>query len=118
MPIAHRRLDPRTLHQPRPHRPAVCAPALIRVAALTVSGTTASGTLRSDPGGFSGVLNTAGGGIDGRLLFAPVGDIQRIEMHLALLGANVALDTPVAVRRGRLDAVLLLDPPAPRWKRR
>ena len=49
-------------------------PASIQVAALNVSGTTARGTLRSDPGGFTGRLDVAGGGLDGRLLFSPVGD--------------------------------------------
>ena len=89
------------------------APAIVRVAALDVSGTTASGALRSDPGGFTGTLTTAGGGIDGRLLFAPAGDVQRIETHLAFSGARLAAAVPVQVRRGKLDAVLLLDPAGP-----
>ncbi|MFD1951640.1 translocation/assembly module TamB domain-containing protein [Sphingomonas arantia] len=86
------------------------APAVVRVAALNVSGTTAVGALRSDPGGFTGVLTTAGGGIDGRLLFSPVGDVQRIEMHLGFAAARLAMAVPVELRRGKLDAVLLLDP--------
>jgi len=86
------------------------APATIDVAALAVSGTTATGALRSDPGGFTGTLTTAGGGIDGRLLFAPVGDVQRIEMHLGFQNARLAAAVPVTMRRGRLDTVLLLDP--------
>jgi translocation and assembly module TamB len=86
------------------------APAIINVAALNVSGTTARGALRSDPGGFSGLLTTSGGGIDGRLLFAPVGTVQRIETHLAFQGARLALAVPVTMRRGTLDSVLLLDP--------
>ena len=37
--------------------------ATIAIAALNVGGTTASGNLRSDPGGFSGSLAVAGGGL-------------------------------------------------------
>ena len=86
------------------------APATVQVAALDVSGTTARGALRADPGGFSGTLTTAGGGIDGRLLFAPIGDVQRIETHLTFAAARLAAAVPITLRRGKLDAVLLLDP--------
>lgn len=86
------------------------APALIRVAALAVSGTRAAGTLRSDPAGFTGSLDVAGGGLGGRLLFRPAGTLQRIETHLRATGATIATATPLTVRKGMLDAVLLLDP--------
>ena len=55
---------------------------VISIAALNVGGTHASGDLRSDPGGFTGALAVAGGGLDGTLGFAPVGDAQKIEAHL------------------------------------
>lgn len=86
------------------------APALIRVAALAVSGTNATGTLRSDPGGFTGTLDLAGGGLAGQLLFAPVGDDQRIEAHLTADGATLTAATPVVLRRGKLDGAILLTP--------
>ena len=40
-------------------------PAIIQVAALNVSGTRATGALRADPGGFTGRLTVAGGGLEG-----------------------------------------------------
>jgi translocation and assembly module TamB len=86
------------------------APAVIAVSDLAVSGTHARGQLRSDPGGFTGRLAVAGGGLDGALLFNPVGDIQRIEAHLAAANAAFEGPPPITVVRGRLDAVALLDP--------
>lgn len=84
--------------------------AVIQVAALEVSGTQASGTLRADPGGFTGALNIAGGGLDGQLLFSPVGTVQRIEAHLVANNARFAGPPPITIRRGKLDGVVLLDP--------
>ncbi len=85
-------------------------PAQIQIAALQLSGTTASGTLRADPGGFTGTLAVAGGGLDGRLAFSPVGEVQRIEAHLTANDARFASATPLVIRRGKLDGVILLDP--------
>ena len=84
--------------------------ATIQVAALDVSGTHASGTLRSDPGGFNGQLTLAGGGVDGRLLFQPAAGVQRIEAHLNAVGARFAGPPALAVQRGKLDGVILLNP--------
>ncbi len=86
--------------------------ATIQVAALNVSGTGATGMLRADPGGFTGTLNVAGGGLDGRLLFSPVGGVQRIEAHLAANNARFAGPPPITIRTGRLDGVILLNPGA------
>ena len=86
------------------------APATIAVERLQVSGTTATGSLRSDPGGFTGQLNLAGGGVQGALLFRPAGDIQRIEAHLVADRARFAGPPALAIRSGRLDGVILLDP--------
>ncbi|SMF61846.1 translocation/assembly module TamB domain-containing protein [Allosphingosinicella indica] len=86
------------------------APATIEVAALDVAGTSAKGTLRSDPGGFSGRLDVSGGGLDGRLLFSPVGERQRIEAHLTATNARFPGPPAIAIRRGQLDGVILLDP--------
>ena len=84
------------------------ARATIDIAALDVAGTTARGALRSDPGGFSGELRLAGGGIDGTLGFAPVNGAQKIEAHLT--ANNVALPGPpkLAVRSGRIDGTIVL----------
>ncbi|MDB5684218.1 MAG: hypothetical protein JWM75_1916 [Sphingomonas bacterium] len=84
------------------------APATIAVAALNVTGTRGSGALRSDPGGFTGRLVFAGGGLAGTLAFSPVGDIQRIEGHLGADGATLAGQAGLTVRKGKLDGVLML----------
>ena len=80
----------------------------IEIAELNVAGTTARGALRSDPGGFSGELRLAGGGIAGTLGFSPVNGEQKIEAHLA--GNNVKLAGPPAfsVRSGRVDGTIIL----------
>jgi translocation and assembly module TamB len=78
----------------------------IAVAALNVGGTTATGTLRSDPGGFTGLLNLAGGGLDGTLGFAPVRGAQKIEAHLT--AASARFPGKLAVRSGRVDGTILL----------
>jgi translocation and assembly module TamB len=80
---------------------------VIAIAALDVNGAHASGRLRSDPGGFTGSLDVAGGGLTGILAFAPVGDAQKIEAHLDANG--VTLPGALAVRSGRLDATVVLD---------
>lgn len=85
-------------------------PALIQVAALNVGNSSAKGALRSDPGGFTGRLDVAGGGLDGRLLFSPVGSVQRIEVSLAAANARFAGPPPIAIRTGKLEGVILLDP--------
>ena len=79
--------------------------AVISIAALDVSGTRASGNLRADPGGFTGSLDVAGGGLDGTLAFAPVGDAQKIEAHLR--ASNVRFPS-LAVRAGRVDGTVIL----------
>ena len=86
------------------------APTTIRVDALQVSGTTGKGSLRSDPGGFTGQLALAGGGIGGTLDFAPQHGLQHIAVHVAGDHATLAGDPATSVRRGKLDADLLLDP--------
>jgi len=87
------------------------SPALIAIAALDVSGTHATGGLRADPGGFTGKIITAGGGIDGNLFFNPVDNLQRIEAHLAFARVHFAGAADLGVRRGgRLDGSMLLDP--------
>ena len=79
---------------------------VISIAALDVGGTRASGDLRADPGGFTGNLTVAGGGLDGQLAFVPVGDAQKIEAHL---NANrMTFPGAIAVRAGRLDGSVIL----------
>ena len=80
--------------------------AVVSIAALNVSGTTARGDLRADPGGFTGTLAVAGGGLDGDLLFSPVGNDQKIAAHLA--ANNVRFPDSLAVRSGRLDGTIIL----------
>jgi translocation and assembly module TamB len=83
------------------------AGATIAIAAFNVAGTKASGNVAVVDGGFNGALAVAGGGISGELLFRPVGQIQRIEGHLA---AKAATLDGIALRQGKLDFVTLLDP--------
>lgn len=82
--------------------------ATISIAALDVSGTEAKGALQVVTGGFDGRLVIAGGGFSGELLFRPAGTIQRIEAHIDAAAAQLA--EAVTLRRGHLDAVVLLDP--------
>lgn len=88
------------------------AAALIQVANLNVSGVNATGTLRSDSGGFTGRLDLAGSGFSGPLLFSPVGTIQRIEAHLVADNARLTGPPAIAIRSGKLDGVMLLNPGA------
>jgi translocation and assembly module TamB len=85
-------------------------PAIIQVAALNVSGTRAAGSLCSDPGGFTGRLDVAGGGLSGRLVFDSVGSVQRIAADLIADNAHFAGPPPIAIRGGRLQGTALLDP--------
>jgi translocation and assembly module TamB len=82
--------------------------ATIAIARLDVSGTRARGALDVVTSGFSGRLAVAGGGLNGELLFRPVGTIQRIEAHIDAVAARLA--DQVTLRRGRIDMVALLDP--------
>lgn len=85
-------------------------PALIAIQALDVSGTHATGGLRADPGGFTGKIMTAGGGIDGSIAFNPEGNIQRVEPHLNFARAQLGGIADARVGRGKLDGEFLLDP--------
>ena len=85
-------------------------PALIQIAALNVSGTRATGGLRADPGGFTGRLAVAGGGLDGTLQFNPVGGNQRIGVDFTANDARFVGPPPIVVRRGTIEGVVLLDP--------
>ena len=71
-------------------------------------GTTASGSLRADPGGFTGRLTLAGGGMAGDLLFSPVGGDQKIEAHLTANGVRFAGPPALSVQSGRIDGTILL----------
>jgi translocation and assembly module TamB len=86
------------------------APATIQIAALDVSSTHAAGSLRADPGGFTGRLDVSGGGLDGRLVFSPVNAVQRIAVDLTARDARFAGPPPIAIRSGRLQGIVLLDP--------
>jgi translocation and assembly module TamB len=86
------------------------APTVIEVADIAVSGTHGKGTLTSGPGGFTGRLDLAGGGIGGSIGFAPQGLLQRIAPHLTFAGASIATEQPITVRRGQADGTIVLDP--------
>ena len=83
--------------------------AVVRVARLAVSGVTASGDLRPVSGGLSGQLVVAGP-VAGSIGFAPVKDVQQLVLKLDATDASFDGPTVIAVRRGKLDATILLDP--------
>lgn len=85
-------------------------PATIAIAEIKVSGTTAKGQLRSLPGGFDGRLDLAGGGLTGSLAFAPVGGVQQIVADLVASGARFEGPPEIMIRRGTVQATMLLDP--------
>lgn len=82
--------------------------ARIQVDRLDVSGTRATGAIDIVEGGFLGGLNFTGGGLAGELRLRPQGGVQRID--LAVAARNASLAGLATVRRGRLDAAILLDP--------
>ena len=83
--------------------------ATIAIAALDVAGTTAKGELRSDPGGFTGQLRLAGGGLGGTLGFAPVNGAQKIEAHLTANNFSIPGPPRLSMRTGRVDGTIILD---------
>lgn len=82
--------------------------ATVAVAALEVSGIRSSGSLRADPGGFSGRLAVLGGGLEGELLFAPQGQNQKIEAHLAANNLRLSGPPALSARSGRIDGTVVL----------
>jgi translocation and assembly module TamB len=82
------------------------ARTVIAIAALDVNGAHASGKLRADPGGFTGSLDVAGGGLSGLLAFAPAGGAQKIEAHLT--AEKASFPGALSVRSGRLDGTVVL----------
>ena len=82
------------------------APTIIVIASLDAGGAHGSGRLRSDPGGFTGRLTLANGSLDGTLDFSPVGQAQRIDVHLTADGAD--FPGAFAVRSGRADGTIVL----------
>lgn len=82
--------------------------ATIAIAALDIGGIKGSGALTPQTGGLSGTVRLAGSGVTGVLGFAPLNGVQRIEAHLD--AANAAVLGTARLRRGHVDAVVLLDP--------
>ncbi|MBD8677309.1 translocation/assembly module TamB [Sphingomonas sp. CFBP 13720] len=80
--------------------------ARIVVEALEVSGTRATGGIDIVENGFLGRLSIGGGGIDGSIDFRPQGGDQRID--IALNAQRATLGTLGSVRRGRLEAGIVL----------
>lgn len=82
--------------------------AAIRVDRLDVSGTRAKGLIQIADAGFEGDVGFTGGGLDGRLHFAPVNGVQAIEGDVT--ARNAALGPGMSVRRARASFRLLFDP--------
>lgn len=85
------------------------AQAVVRVAKLAVSGVVASGDLRPVTGGLEGQLNVAGP-VKGSIGLAPINSVQQLILKLDATDASFDGPTAIAVRRGKLDATVLLDP--------
>ena len=83
--------------------------AIVRIARVNTSGVSASGDLRPVTGGLDGVLNV-GGPVTGSIAFAPVNAVQQLKLALTATDASFDGPTSIAVRRGKLDATILLDP--------
>lgn len=86
------------------------APARVAVARLDVAGMRANGTLVSAEGGFDGRLEVAGSGVTGSLGFDRPGQVQRIAIDLDATEARLTTQPELVMRRGALDAELLLAP--------
>ncbi len=83
--------------------------ATVVIEALDAGGIKANGSLLAARGGFDGTIQVGGGGgVSGKIGFAPVNDVQRIEMHLLAENAQVLGDA--VLRRGKLDLVTMLYP--------
>jgi translocation and assembly module TamB len=82
------------------------APTIIAIASLDAGGAHASGNLRSEPGGFRGLLTLANGTLGGTLDFSPVGQAQRIDAHVT--ASNASFPGAFAVRTGRADGTIIL----------
>ncbi len=84
--------------------------AVIRIASLTASGVKASGDLRAVTGGLAGPIEVTGGGLTGNLLLGVERGIQRVEAHLNARDVKLVGPPLIVIQRGKLDAVVLLDP--------
>ncbi len=85
------------------------AQAIIRVARLAVSGVTARGDIRPVTDGLDGRLDVAGP-VTGTVRLTPVRGMQQVALKLDATNASFDGPTLISVRRGKLDATLLLDP--------
>jgi translocation and assembly module TamB len=84
--------------------------AVIDVQRLSVGGTTARGRLAVANGGLAGQLLVAGGGLDGSIILSVPAGVQRIVANLAARDARFAGPPPILIRRGQVNATILLDP--------
>lgn len=82
----------------------------IDLARLSVGGTEASGRIAIVEGGLSGRLLVAGGGLDGTIDLSVPGGIQRLAIAMRARDARFVGPPPILIRRGQVDAVILLDP--------
>lgn len=83
---------------------------VIDIRRLAVGGTVASGRLAVVTGGLAGTLQITGGGVNGSVALSVAGGIQRIALNLTARDARFAGPPPITLRRGQLQAVILLDP--------
>lgn len=83
--------------------------AVVQVDRLTVSGVTANGDIRPVTGGLQGTLAVAGP-VKGTIGFLPVGGVQQLKLDLTANDARFDGPTPIDVRRGSVEAMILLDP--------
>jgi translocation and assembly module TamB len=82
---------------------------LIEVARLEAGGAIASGIIRPVAGGLTGRLAVAGP-LSGSVDLVPVNGVQQIAAKLEARDARFAGPMTLAIRRGTLDAIIVLDP--------
>ncbi|MDX3908828.1 MAG: translocation/assembly module TamB domain-containing protein [Sphingobium sp.] len=85
------------------------AQAVIDVERLAVAGVLAKGRILPVTGGLDGRLAVTGP-VTGYVALTPLNGIQQIRTELTAADARFEGPTPIGIRRGTLDATLLLDP--------
>ena len=89
-------------------------PVAIDVAAVTLAGITGHGTIAQTAAGpFAGRMVLSGAGLQGNVVLAAAGNVQRADLAVAATDARLAMTAPVAIGKGSLRATILLPDAGP-----